>query len=699
MPVVLKERCIEAFEKLHSVGILHGDVELRHMLIGGDGKITIIDFQGSRALIPNDGVMLQKAEPADFLMEMRKVKYKLDYGNAREKEYRKVMISEERAARNKVRTYKHQRRSRGERPGYISDYEDDPKEDKSEPPVHKQDWNEHWVEGADATPRRFVMPGQTPEQLEEEVYRLLAVISRMQLEREARDCGQSDGHYMSTPPPTPTTPSGLQENIKPSLSHSNNPSHSSGLRKRKATASPSAVSSKRPRTSPEVQLSTPATSFADDATSPNPRSMDDDIHPSHSGRNLLRRASHSSESSVPESVAEDVSSPTHISSPSISRYPPIKVRDFAYETYDGPRGYYVPHPPTEARAAKERRWHIARLNARNCWDHNLPHPQIFTFGDAQAISFEKGKKPSVQFGTLKRAREDMENPDGARTSSARKKAKYELAKRAMNGEATTGGSTHVHDNDAMKGRDVPDELPTIPEGPRILSRAEYDARPASAPPLSSTSNPRGILRDTPPVRVVSHRNEDWIGSQLEKSPKLGPIDLYFRSLGNSGVMLGVHYDSCPDDPDGDVPDGLRPSRNDRASDVVAFAALGFKLTGARTRPPKSRLPNPRHVISTGEPPAGSARLPTPIRPPPQRKRVRYGASPGQSSSSTQLQTTVKLQYSSPPPLDIMSSHSACSDAEDERDEMEVESLLQPMTSSVTDTQPSWLSTVLRFFHT
>ena len=425
--------------------------------------------------------------------------------------------------------------------------------------------------------------------------------------------------------------------------------------------------------------------------------MDYAVHPSRSGRNLSRRASHSSESSVPESVADDISSPTHNSSSSNSRHPPIKVRDFAYEAYDGPRGYSVPHPPTEARAAKERRWHIARLNARNCWDHNLPHPQIFTFGDAQAISFEKGKKPSVQFGTLKRAREDMENPDGARTSSARKKAKYELAKKAMNGEATTGSSTHVHDDDALKGPDVPDELLSISDGPRILSRAEYDARPTFASPPPSTSNPRGILRDTPPVRVVSHRDEDWIGSQLEKSPKLGPIDLYFRSLGNSGVMLGVHYDSHPDDPDGDVSDGLRLSRNDRASDVVAFAALGFKLTGARARPPKSRLPNPRHVIPTAEPPARSARLSTPMRPPPQRKRVRYGASLGLASSSTKSQTTVKLQHSSPPPLDTMSSHSACSDAEDERDEMEVESLLQPMTTLIT--QPSWLSIVLRFFRT
>ena len=44
---------------------LHGDVaELRHMLgIGGDGKVTIIDFQASRALVPNLDVMLLQATP------------------------------------------------------------------------------------------------------------------------------------------------------------------------------------------------------------------------------------------------------------------------------------------------------------------------------------------------------------------------------------------------------------------------------------------------------------------------------------------------------------------------------------------------------------------------------------------------------------------------------------------------------------
>ncbi|KAJ7777702.1 hypothetical protein DFH07DRAFT_702722, partial [Mycena maculata] len=36
MPRVLKKCCIQAFEKLHEDGVYHGDIELRHMLIGAD---------------------------------------------------------------------------------------------------------------------------------------------------------------------------------------------------------------------------------------------------------------------------------------------------------------------------------------------------------------------------------------------------------------------------------------------------------------------------------------------------------------------------------------------------------------------------------------------------------------------------------------------------------------------------------------
>jgi hypothetical protein len=90
MPDVLKQRCVAAFERLHSFGVLHGAPELRHMLIGADAKVTLVDFKHSRVLDPSGSLALRKATPQQFAMEMRLVKFKLDYKGARqaEQEYR-----------------------------------------------------------------------------------------------------------------------------------------------------------------------------------------------------------------------------------------------------------------------------------------------------------------------------------------------------------------------------------------------------------------------------------------------------------------------------------------------------------------------------------------------------------------------------------------------------------------------------------
>ena len=91
MPDVLKKRCVEAYEKLHAAGILHGSPHLRHLLIGGDARVTIMNFERSRVLDPvsNTHISQEKANAAELRLEMRKVKYQLDYDNARVKEKQK----------------------------------------------------------------------------------------------------------------------------------------------------------------------------------------------------------------------------------------------------------------------------------------------------------------------------------------------------------------------------------------------------------------------------------------------------------------------------------------------------------------------------------------------------------------------------------------------------------------------------------
>ncbi|KAJ7900054.1 hypothetical protein B0H14DRAFT_2672085, partial [Mycena olivaceomarginata] len=164
MPHVLKKRCVKAFEQLHAAGVLHGDVELRHMLIGGDARVTIIDFQASRALEPNAAVGLVAATPDELRMEMRKVKFKLDYEDARAREDDKLMRAARLARRNQ----------RDEEPL---------PEDVRDPPVDSRVWNLEWI-SAPVEPTRFIMPGQSEEDVMTAVEEFLTILERLEEEEE-----------------------------------------------------------------------------------------------------------------------------------------------------------------------------------------------------------------------------------------------------------------------------------------------------------------------------------------------------------------------------------------------------------------------------------------------------------------------------------------------------------------------------------
>lgn len=166
MPDVLKASCVEAFEAIHAQGILHGDAELRHMLINADAKVTIIDFKAAATCVPlenvgMDEVGLRKATPDEFKLEMRRVRFKLDYDGAREKEREKLV-----------------RKKRGELK----------KEDLLDPPVDIHVLNFQWLEGCERPPARFVVPGQTKEQVEWAVKRFLKKVRGMerQMDRKTR---------------------------------------------------------------------------------------------------------------------------------------------------------------------------------------------------------------------------------------------------------------------------------------------------------------------------------------------------------------------------------------------------------------------------------------------------------------------------------------------------------------------------------
>ena len=164
MPDVLKRRCVEAFEKLHAQGILHGDAELRHMLINADAEVTIVDFKAAATCVPLENVAmeevgLRKAAPEEFRLEMRRVKFKLDYDGAREKELQKQS-----------------RKKRGELK----------EEDVLDPPVDSHVLKFHWLEGFERPPTRFVIPDQTKEQVKLAVKQFLKRIEEMERQADAR---------------------------------------------------------------------------------------------------------------------------------------------------------------------------------------------------------------------------------------------------------------------------------------------------------------------------------------------------------------------------------------------------------------------------------------------------------------------------------------------------------------------------------
>ena len=99
-----KRAIVDAYARIHARGVLHGDVALRHILIGmltlqnfhhflnrpdtgRDGRPTIINFRRASCLQPATMIGLGVCSAHEFQLEMRQVKFLLDYQGAREFEY------------------------------------------------------------------------------------------------------------------------------------------------------------------------------------------------------------------------------------------------------------------------------------------------------------------------------------------------------------------------------------------------------------------------------------------------------------------------------------------------------------------------------------------------------------------------------------------------------------------------------------
>jgi hypothetical protein len=199
MAMVLKDRVVEAFQKLHDKGVVHGDVALRHILIGADARVTLIDFQASRADEPNEDLGLSATYHGDKDLEMRRVKFLLNMDNARKKEFRKSKGALKRSARNKKREQRRRELlQHGITAGLPLD-EPEPFEDINEPPVPLDELQKYWMEDANDKSRRFIVPGSSDSEVSGAMSSFLQCIRDM----EGADCGWS---VICDGPPSPRSP-------------------------------------------------------------------------------------------------------------------------------------------------------------------------------------------------------------------------------------------------------------------------------------------------------------------------------------------------------------------------------------------------------------------------------------------------------------------------------------------------------------
>ena len=199
MPVVLKDCVVEAFRKLHERGIVHGDVALRHILIGADARVTLIDFQASRADEPNEELDLAMTYPGEKDLEIRRVKFLLNMDNARKKEFKRSKAAFKRSERNKRREERRRELLRhGITTGLPLD-EPEPLEDINKPPVPLDELERYWMEDANDDPRRFIVPGTSESEVAEAISSFLRCIKDM----EGADC---DWSIVCNAPSSPRSP-------------------------------------------------------------------------------------------------------------------------------------------------------------------------------------------------------------------------------------------------------------------------------------------------------------------------------------------------------------------------------------------------------------------------------------------------------------------------------------------------------------
>ncbi|RDB29262.1 hypothetical protein Hypma_015331 [Hypsizygus marmoreus] len=325
MPDFLKRRCVEAVQKLHTVGVYHGDMRLSNILIGGDAKVTIMNFQNSRVLDP-ETFGLASPKHSDFKEEMDALKQQLGFWDARK-------ISDDAPSLQIGDNWEHG--GSIARIGDILIIKPQSRKEAQDPVLDSDPRTSKRFSARTIIPKRFVMPGQTPRDLVLEVGHLLDII-------ECSEDGEASSRLPSEVPSPPILP----------------PRNGSGK-----TSNAPAVSLSKQGHRREKTIARDDNSKKTESTSHgyNLRKRKHVAEPDSNCRPVKKLRFHGlteeplSSSAQGREDVDYVDQP--IAGPSSARFPPIKVRDFAYG-------------PTSSTSKEE----IIEANIRRCAELGLPHP-------------------------------------------------------------------------------------------------------------------------------------------------------------------------------------------------------------------------------------------------------------------------------------------------------------------------------------
>lgn len=495
MPMVLKNRCIQAFDALHYAGVVHKDVELRHMLIGGDGKVTLIDFEYS--------VSADKAKSSfanEVAMERRKVLFRLDYPGAREIE---------------------EKRRKGEIP--------------SSPEIEKL-CEAEWWESTSPSPRRFVMPGQSAEQVRHEIQNFLTLIDKWQ------------GDEFPSAPNAPPVPSSAH---LADIYCSEGPSSSS-------TASRIPPQPGHPTTS--VGGANVSVTLEQEESKPLvARATSSPIRSSASGLSLRSSSEASSSSSLGKRKLDEVYDyPQNVNSLRGGDCVPLSYAEMLsavasrYKRFKWP----LPAPSVHFRDLRpdETGEQIQAMNITRCDALGLPHPVLLERNPMDP----RWLRDDVQEYVTTCYNEDQEM---FRKTNVNNKGKIKRMSRSLGYLKRTFAGIHRGEgpqprpekrkiDDDFGGRyeeDTELDRSDVREGPKILRLSEVDARREGAPSLGRTSKPRarhGILKaqkgaqsetlDAPDTPAKS--NPDSASNSSERHQLVG--DGRSRQLSVSSTVAG-----------------------------------------------------------------------------------------------------------------------------------------------------------------